>query len=561
MRHSGMPNWAVGLILVIVLAILSLYAFTKTIPFVSNPYEVKVVFDSAANVRVTAPVRIAGVNVGEVTDVQPLTSEDEELQAAADGAPGGDEQASGQQAAIVTMEIKDDGLPIKEDATFKLRPRLFLEGNLFVQVRPGTPNAPEAEDGHVFPADQTSYAVQLDQVLTTLQSDVRKNLQTFLDQLGNALIKYNGAEGFRALYKSSGGAFRYTSEVNEAVLGTEPHDLSGLVKNLDSTVRALDQNETALQDLVTNLRVFTGAFAAEDASLERAIAELPRVMDAARPAFANLNAAFPPLRAFAREALPGVRSTPAALDAANPFINQLRKLMRPSELRGLVAGLRPTIPDLARLTRRTIPFLDESRALSSCFNEVVIPWSNDTVDPPPGYNLPIGGRVFEETATALAGTGAESRGGDANGQTQKVLGAGGLNTVAIPAALNSQAQDLFALTPFPIEGAVPRLNDSDKTPFRPDVACETQDPPNLGAIMGTGPTNIPLSAQQQAMPQSVQRPLTQFVDLLRSSRRVTRLREDGERSEARSLAQEIAGQIDRVTGRYQDAIANLGGGG
>ena len=31
------------------------------------------------------------------------------------------------------------------------------------------------------------------------------------------------------------------------------------------------------------------------------------MLDAARPAFANLNASFPALRAFAREALPGTR--------------------------------------------------------------------------------------------------------------------------------------------------------------------------------------------------------------------------------------------------------------
>ncbi len=37
------------------------------------------------------------------------------------------------------MEISDEGRPIKQDATFKLRPRLFLEGNLFVDVNPGSP--------------------------------------------------------------------------------------------------------------------------------------------------------------------------------------------------------------------------------------------------------------------------------------------------------------------------------------------------------------------------------------------------------------------------------------
>ena len=142
-------------------------------------------------------------------------------------------------------------------------------------MEPGSPNAPVTDDGHTFPINQTSYSVQLDQVLTTLQGDVRADLQTFLDQLGNALVKHGGAEGFRELYRTSAPAGKFTSQVNQAVLGTEPGDLSGLIGSLDRVVRALGRNEATLQSLVTNLRVFSGSFAAQDAALGRAIEELP----------------------------------------------------------------------------------------------------------------------------------------------------------------------------------------------------------------------------------------------------------------------------------------------
>ena len=281
----------------------------------------------------------------------------------------------------MTMELNDDALPLHEDATFKLRPRLFLEGNYFVDLSPGSPNAEVVEDGETFPINQTSYSVQLDQVLTTLQGDVRVDLQVFLNQFGNALIKYGGAEGFQELYRTSADAGKFTSQVNQAVLGEQPGDLQGVIKGLDRVVRALGRNEATLQDLVTNFRIFAGSFAQEDIALGRAIEELPGVLEAARPAFAELNAAFPSVRAFAREALPGVRSTPATLDAATPFVRQVRLLVSKRELRGLVADLRPTIPKLAVLSTETVPFLKQTRAVSSCFNEVVIPWSNDTVVP------------------------------------------------------------------------------------------------------------------------------------------------------------------------------------
>ena len=67
------------------------------------------------------------------------------------------------------MEIDKKGLPIHKDATVKIRPRIFLEGNFFVDMQPGTPGAPTLGDGDTLPITQTSTPVQLDQVLTALQ--------------------------------------------------------------------------------------------------------------------------------------------------------------------------------------------------------------------------------------------------------------------------------------------------------------------------------------------------------------------------------------------------------
>ena len=483
-QHKRLPNHVVGLIALIVIAIAFMLAFTKQLPW-SDAYEVQAVFTTAQNIRVDSPVRIAGVEVGKVTEVRPLTSGDDELAAAlgkeaeAAAAEGAADEPDGQQAAVVTMEIEEAGRPLKTDSTFQLRPRLFLEGNLFVDVRPGTPGAEEAPDGYVFPVDQTAVSVQLDQVLTTLQSDVRTDLQVFLEEFGAALSDHGGAEGFQELYRTSPGAYKYTSQVNEAFLGTEPHDLSGAIRNFDRVAAALVRNEEQLKDLVTNFRIFAGSFAAQDESLEQAIVELPRLIEASKPAFANLNASFPPLRAFAREALPGVRNTPETLDAATPFLHQVRRLVSKRELRGLVKDLRPTIPRLAKLSKVTIPFLEESRALASCFNNVVIPWSNDTVDGGSSYPHPAVGPVYKETGYGLVGIAGESRSGDANGQYIRVQGAGGVNTVQLPATETNAPQ--VGVLQQPLLGQMPTIESSAKPDFRPDVPCETQEPPDLSA--------------------------------------------------------------------------------
>jgi phospholipid/cholesterol/gamma-HCH transport system substrate-binding protein len=490
-QHNRMPNWAIGLVLVVVLAIGSYLAFSKELPW-GDKFEVQAVFSSAQNIRPDSPVRIAGVDVGKVTDIEHLSSAAPELQAQAAGDPdSAADQASGQQAAVLTMELKDSALPLHADATMKLRPRLFLEGNYFVDLEPGSPNAAVVDDGFTFPVNQTSHSVALDQVLTTLQSDVRRNLQVFLDEFGNAMTKHGGAEGFRELYRTSPPAFKYTSQVNDALLGQQPGDLRGVIRGLDSVVRALGRDEAALQNLVTNFRIFSGSFAAEDEALARAVEQLPGVLQAARPAFANLNASFPAVRAFAREALPGVRSTPETLDVATPFIRQVRKLVSKRELRGLVADLRPTVPKLARLAKESIPLFEQFRALSSCANEVILPWSQDTVvpvDPADQYpnTLDPQGRVFEEAFYGIAGIKSESRSGDANALYARVLGAGGLNTIAIPEQPGGLGAQVGTL-PFPLQGVLPTLADSEKPDFHPEIGCETQEPPNLEAGVGSIP--------------------------------------------------------------------------
>jgi ABC-type transporter Mla subunit MlaD len=138
-RKGHPPHQTRNALIMIVLILIGTYlAVNKSLPWGSD-YEVKATFDNAVNVRQGSPVRIAGVNVGEVTGVQ-----------------------SKGDAAEVTFTVKEDGRPIREDAQVEIRPRIFLEGNFFLDVKPGSPSAPELESGGDIPITQTSTAVQLD---------------------------------------------------------------------------------------------------------------------------------------------------------------------------------------------------------------------------------------------------------------------------------------------------------------------------------------------------------------------------------------------------------------
>ena len=190
-------------------------------------------FESANGLRPDSPVRIAGVNVGKVVKV---------------------DAEEGTDNAVVTMEINDEGRPIGTDATAKIRPRIFLEGNFFVDLQPGTPGAEELDDGGMLTVTQTATPVQLDQVLTALQSDTRQDLQDVIDGLGSALSDEptaeddaqadpsargeTAAESFNDAYEDIGPAEKAQAQVNEAFLGTEPEqDLGRLVRGLARTQR------------------------------------------------------------------------------------------------------------------------------------------------------------------------------------------------------------------------------------------------------------------------------------------------------------------------------------
>ena len=165
-RHrSGASAFKVGLIALVVIVVATYLGFTKHIPF-THGFRVQAVFQSANSIRPNSPVRIAGVNVGKVTSI---------------------ERTPGADTAIVTMEIHDEGLPIHKDATAKIRPRIFLEGNFFVDLQPGTPSTPTIDDGDTLPVSQTAGPVQLDQVLTALQQDTRTSLQRLVGALAVGL--------------------------------------------------------------------------------------------------------------------------------------------------------------------------------------------------------------------------------------------------------------------------------------------------------------------------------------------------------------------------------------
>jgi hypothetical protein len=153
------------------------------------------------------------------------------------------------------------------------------------------------------------------------------------------------------------------------------------------------------------------------------------------------------------------------------------------------------------------------------------------------------------TGYSLSGSSGEKRSADGNGHYVRTLGGSGSNLVRVPSS-DGLRDDAFALTPFPLLGAMPRIGDSARTPLRPEEPCEQQEPPNLQAGIAAPPEQEPVPTSAMGLDALSGPGADRFRDLVATMNElseVTGLRAAGERREA-----------NRVVRRAQAAMLELG---
>ena len=476
----GLSFFKTGVLALIGILALSYFAYTKKLPWSDEGYTATATFASPATVRKTAPVRIAGVNVGKVTDVT------------RDG-----------DSAKITFSVDDEGLPLHTDATITVRPRLFLEGNFFLDLRPGSPSAPELADNGEIPVTQTATAVQLDELLTVLQAPDRENLARLLDGYGSALDDdptpaqdrgqdpaVRGLSGARAINESfrfGGRAGKGSSQVSEALLGEQSGDLRGLISSTSQVFSQLASRESDLRGLITSFNTTTGAFADESQNLEQTLVQLAPFAEDAQGQLVRINAAFPPLRAFSRALTPGVKELPATIRAGNPWLQQAMPLLRQGELGGIVRDLRFATPQLASGTNSLKGLLAQLGQTSNCVSNVLVPTGDIVIND----QFQTGSSNYKEFFYGVAAQAGEGANFDGNGQFLRIQAGGGPLQASMdipggnPGIPGVTAPDnvLYGNTITPPIGTQP-LKPSKKPPVRTDVQCATQDIPDLNGPLG-----------------------------------------------------------------------------
>jgi phospholipid/cholesterol/gamma-HCH transport system substrate-binding protein len=466
-------NAMIALIFILVFTVGPYLAFTKHIPFTGYGYTLKATFSNGVNISTNSPVRIAGVDVGKVIEV---------------GREGDNTE--------VTFTVDGKGRPIHDDAFAAIRPRIFLEGNFFVELDPGSPSAPEMDSGATIPVSRTSTGVQLDQILTALQSPVRADLSRLLESYGTALTHKptaaedatqlpevkgkTGAEGLNGALRYGGPAGRYSAQVTNALLGTETGDLSRLVAGTGRTFAALVRREADLQGLIVNFNTFTGALAAQSSNLSTTVGRLAPTLSVGRKSLVSLNRSLPPLRAWAIEFRPAVAELPALIAAGKPWLAQVRPLLSGKEAGGVAKLLRESTPGLAGAAQagkaNTIP---QSNRISLCTSRVFVPTGNETIE-----DRFRTGPNYREFFYYLANFAGATQNFDGNGPYLRTQAGGGGVLVKLEnpgGNLSTDKQDWAHVIAAPL-GVQPQLG--GRPPKKPEVRCSTQPVPDVNGPLG-----------------------------------------------------------------------------
>jgi phospholipid/cholesterol/gamma-HCH transport system substrate-binding protein len=313
-----------GLILVAVAA--SLYILDQQrmrFPLIEDaPFVLKAEFSTAQAVVAGQgqTIRVSGVRIGDI---------------------GGVELRDGR--AIVSMEIdREYEDMIHTDATALLRPKTGLK-DMFIDLEPGTDEAPVAEEGWTIPVQATLPDVNPDEIFSTLDADTRDYLKLLISDAGRGLD--GNAVGLRELFKRFEPTHRDLARVNGAI-ATRRENLRRLISSLNQLNAELARKDDDLAGLVDSSASVLRAFASEERNVSAAVAELPAALRATTDALGRVEGFAELLGPTTEKLRPAARALDPANEALRPFASATAPLLR-DDIRPLVREARPLVRDLA----------------------------------------------------------------------------------------------------------------------------------------------------------------------------------------------------------------------
>jgi phospholipid/cholesterol/gamma-HCH transport system substrate-binding protein len=303
---------AVGAIAVVLLAVVVILLSS------GNGYRVRAIFVNASQIVTGDQVDVAGVPIGSVTDIS-LT-------------PRG--------RAQLTLSINDAIYQPLHEGTLATVRQTSLSGiaNRYVDLRLGSATGAPIPDNGVIGTNDTTSAVDLDQLFNTLDAPTLRGLQEVIQ--GSASQYAGRGREAQAAWVYLNPAIAASSLLFREI-NRDTSNFTSFIVNSSHLVSDIAQRSADLSGLVQHLATTTSALAAQRTALGQSIQQLPGVMRLANSTFVNLR---------------------RALDVLTPLVDVSKRDQVAPKLQQLLAQLQPlaedatpTVRELADVVRRPGP--------------------------------------------------------------------------------------------------------------------------------------------------------------------------------------------------------------
>jgi phospholipid/cholesterol/gamma-HCH transport system substrate-binding protein len=308
-------------------------------------------------------VTIAGVQVGQI---------------------GGISLKDGQ--ADVTMNLYKKYRPIYRDATVLLRPRTPLK-DMYLALDPGTRSAGAVPAGGTLPASSTAADVDVDQILSSLDTDTRNYLllllsggaQIFQDTPGasagvggtqSTAPSPRAVDDLRGTFKRFAPLNRDTARFTR-LLAQRQRNITRAVHNLQLVAGSLGSVETQFTSLIRASNTNFGAISSQDANLRTALTLLPPTLQTTTQTLAKVQGFATQSGTTLNALLPFAHALGPALQAAQPLLRDTTPVIR-DELRPFTTAVTPLANTLnagsVKLSKATPDLTRSIAVLNSLLN-------------------------------------------------------------------------------------------------------------------------------------------------------------------------------------------------
>jgi phospholipid/cholesterol/gamma-HCH transport system substrate-binding protein len=320
------------------------------IPFLEpKPYTLQAEFSTGQAVVAGQgqTVRVSGVRVGDIGGVQ-----------LKDG------------RAIIKMDLDQDYKDlVHTNATALLRPKTGLK-DMFVDLDPGTPDAPLAKAGWTIPIRSTQPDVNPDEIFSALDADTRDYLKLLLQGAGQGL-KGRGGD-LRDVFARFEPTHRDLARVNSAV-AERRQNLRRLIHSLRLLNTALATHDDDIAKFVDASAAVMRSFASEEGAISSAVGDLPGTLRQTTATLGQVQRFAEVLGPTTAKLRPAARAINPANRAVTPFAKEVTPLLR-AQIRPFVRDARPLVRDLEapsnRLAKATPDLTQTFTLLNHLFNLV-----------------------------------------------------------------------------------------------------------------------------------------------------------------------------------------------